>query len=313
MTILKKDNTWTRLYYEELKTAPNLPDMFFDDKGRLWVLSKRNSTNKAGVFVLDYHGTLEDTSDDIHIIRKDITNQDGVEYSPYYFYSFAQDLNNQIWVGTSEGLFVIEDPDDFIQNDDFRFTQIKIARNDGTDYADYLLNGVNISSIAIDAANRKWIGTVADGVYLVSADGQEILQHFTTDNSPLISDEIQSIAVNPQTGEVMIGTFLGLVSYMSDANTPATELDKSNVRVYPNPVKPDYNGVIAVDGLTLNAEVKITTVTGQLVYSGRANGGLFTWDGRNQSGKRVSSGVYNIISTNAEGKKAIVNRVTFIH
>ena len=123
-----------------------------------------------------------------------------------------------------------------------------------------MLNGVNISSIAIDAANRKWIGTVADGVYLVSADGQEILQHFTTDNSPLISDEIQSIAVNPQ-----------------------------------------------------NGEVKITTVTGQLVYSGRANGGLFTWDGRNQSGKRVSSGVYNIISTNAEGKKAIVNRVIFIH
>lgn len=90
---------------------------------------------------------------------------------------------------------------------------------------------------------------------------------------------------------------------MSDANTPAAELDKSNVRVYPNPVKPDYNGVIAVDGLTFNAEVKITTVTGQLVYSGHANGGLFTWDGRNQSGKRVSSGVYNIISTNAEGKK----------
>ena len=126
---------------------------------------------------MDYHGTLEDTSDDIHIIRKDITNQDGVEYSPYYFYSFAQDLNNQIWVGTSEGLCVIEDPDDFIQNDDFRFTQIKIARNAGTDYADYLLNGVNISSIAIDAANRKWIGTVADGVYLVSADGQEMQEY----------------------------------------------------------------------------------------------------------------------------------------
>ena len=313
LTILKKDNTWTKLYYEELKKAPNLPAMFFDDKGRLWVLSKRNSTNKAGVFVLDYHGTLEDTSDDIHIIRKDITNQDGVQYDPYYFNSFAQDLNKQIWVGTNEGLFVIEDPDEFIQNDVFRFTQIKIARNDGTDYADYLLNGVNIRSIAIDAANRKWIGTGADGVYLISEDGQKILQHFTTKNSPLISDEIQSIAVNPQTGEVMIGTFLGLVSYMSDANTPAAELDKSNVRVYPNPVKPDYNGVIAVDGLTFNAEVKITTVTGQLVYSGHANGGLFTWDGRNQSGKRVSSGVYNIISTNAEGKKAIVNRVTFIH
>ena len=101
LTILKKDNTWTKLYYEELKKAPNLPAMFFDDKGRLWVLSKRNSTNKAGVFVLDYHGTLEDTSDDIHIIRKDITNQDGVQYDPYYFNSFAQDLNKQIWRDSS--------------------------------------------------------------------------------------------------------------------------------------------------------------------------------------------------------------------
>ena len=313
LVVLKPDRTWSKLYYQELNMGTNFTHILFDSKGRLWTNSKRYEKGQGGFFALDYNGTLEDTSDDIHIKRNIIINQDGVKYEPWYFNCMAQDLNNQIWVGTNEGLFVIEDPDDFIQNDDFRFTQIKIARNDGTNYADYLLNKVNISSIAIDAANRKWIGTVADGVYLVSADGQEILQHFTTDNSPLISDEIQSIAVNPQTGEVMIGTFLGLVSYMSDANTPATELDKSNVRVYPNPVKPDYNGVIAVDGLTLNAEVKITTVTGQLVYSGRANGGLFTWDGRNQSGKRVSSGVYNIISTNAEGKKAIVNRVTFIH
>ena len=89
-------------------------------------------------------------------------------------------------VGTNEGLFVIEDPDEFIQNDDFRFTQIKIARNDGTDYADYLLNGVNISSIAIDAANRKWIGTGADGVYLISEDGQKIYNISLTENSPLI-------------------------------------------------------------------------------------------------------------------------------
>ncbi len=312
LTVLKKDKTWTKLYHEELRKAPNLPDMFFDGKERLWVLSKRNNLWN-GVFVLDFGGTIEDTSDDIHVKRSRIVNQDGVIYEPYFFNCFAQDLNGQIWVGTEKGLFVIGDPEDFIRNDDFRFTQIKIPRNDGTGYADYLLNGVNISSIAVDAANRKWIGTTGDGIYLVKEDGQEILQHFTTENSPLISDEISDIAINPQTGEVMIGTFQGLVSYMSDANSPAAELDKGNVRVYPNPVKPDYNGVITVDGLTFNAEVKITTVTGQLVYSGRANGGLFTWNGRDQSGKRVSSGVYNVISTNAEGKKAIVNRITFIH
>lgn len=311
LVVLKKDKTWTKLYYEELKIAPNLPDMFFDDEGKLWVLSKRNNLWN-GVFVLDHNGTLEDTSDDLHLKRNRIVNQDGLEYDPYNFNCFAQDLDKQIWVGTSEGLFVIENPDDFIRDDDFRFTQIKIPRNDGTGYADYLLDGVDVSSIAVDAANRKWIGTAVDGVYLVSGDGQEILHHFTTDNSPLISDEIQSIAVNPQTGEVMIGTFSGLVSYRSDAAAPAASLNKESVRVYPNPIRPDYDGVIAVEGLTFGAEVKIVTVTGQLVCSGRANGGLFTWDGRDRSGKRVSSGVYNVISTDAEGKKAVVNRIVFI-
>ena len=262
--------------------------------------------------MLDFNSTVDDTSDDMHVFRQTIVNQDGVVYDPDYYNCFVQDLNGQIWIGTSSGLFVIEDPEDFINNDDFTYTQIKISRNDGTDYADYLFNGIDVSAIAVDAANRKWIGTSSDGIYLVSEDGQETLQHFTTENSPLISDQIQSIAVNPQTGEIMIGTFLGLVSYMSDASTPAAELDKDNVRVYPNPVRPEYNGIITVNGLTHNAEVKITTVTGQLVYSGRANGGLFTWNGCNQNGKRVSSGVYNVISTNAEGEKAVVNRITFI-
>lgn len=311
IVILKNDNTWSRLYYKEMYQVPDCPCLIFDSKGRIWINKKRFG---EGIFVLDYNGTIDDTSDDIHVAREGLINQDGVNYNDtWYFNYIALDHDEKMWVGTNSGLFVIEDLEDYINNDDFRYTQIKIARNDGTDYADYLLNGINISVITVDAANRKWIGTSNYGIYLISADGQEILQHFTTENSPLISNEIQSIAINPKTGEVMIGTALGLMSYMSDANTPSSDLDKDNVRVYPNPVKPDYNGLITVDGLTLNAEVKITTVTGQLVYSGHANGGLFTWNGKNQKGQRVSSGVYNIISTNTEGKKAIVNRITFIH
>lgn len=311
ITVLKKDYTWTKLYYEEMDQVPDCPCLLFDSKGRIWINKKRGG---EGIFVLDYNGTIDDTSDDIHVARKGLINQDGVDYNDAWSFNYiALDHDERMWVGTNSGLFVIEDLEDYINNDEFRYTQIKIARNDGTEYADYLLNGINISVITVDAANRKWIGTSNYGIYLISADGQEILQHFTTENSSLISNEIQSIAINPKTGEVMIGTTLGLMSYMSDANTPSSELDKDNVRVYPNPVNPDYNGLITVDGLTLNAEVKITTVTGQLVYSGHANGGLFTWDGKNQKGQRVSSGVYNIISTNTEGKKAIVNRITFIH
>ena len=311
ITVLKNDGSWARLYYEELEDAPNCTQIQFDSKGRLWMNSKRLSWN--GMFVLDYNGTIDDTTDDTHVKRDEVINQDGTEYDPYYFNCFAIDKNEQIWVGTSTGLFIIDDPEEFIYDDDFTYTQIKIARDDGTDYADYLLNGVDISAIAVDGANRKWIGTSTDGIYLVSEDGQETLEHFTSDNSPMPSDRVESIAVNNQTGEVMIGTYLGLVSYTADATEATDELEKSNVRVWPNPVRPDYNGVITVDGLTYNAEVKITTVTGQLVASGRSNGGRFTWDGKDGRGRRVASGVYNIISTNQEGKKAVVNRVTFIH
>ena len=311
IVVLTPEKKWHRLYYPEISGAPTCPQILFDKKGRMWMNSQR--LEWAGIFCLDYNGTIDNTDDDTHIIRKSITNQDGIVYSPYQYNCMAEDHDGQIWIGTDLGPFVISNSDDFLTDENFTYTQVKIARNDGTDYADYLLSGVSISCIAVDAANRKWIGTSSNGIYLISADGQEMIQHFTTENSPLISDEILSIAVNPHTGEVMIGTFKGLMSYMSDANTPSDSLDKDNVRVYPNPVTPDYNGPITIDGLTMNAEVKITTITGQIVYMGRANGGLFTWNGKNKNGERVSSGVYNIISTNAEGKKAIVNRVAFIH
>lgn len=311
LNILKKDGTWLKLYYEEISEAPNITHIYFDNVGRMWMNSKRLDWN--GIFVLDTNGTLEDTSDDTHLLRQNIINQDGTEYSPYYINCFVQDLNNQIWVGTSDGLFVIEDPDDFIYNSDFRFTQIKITREDESGYADYLFNGVDISAITVDGANRKWIGTSSDGIYLVSEDGQETLLHYTTENAPLPSDEIVSIAINPLNGQVMIGTYLGLIAYTSDALTAANTLEKNNVRVYPNPVRPDWTGLITIDGLTYNAEVKITTATGQLIACGRSLGGRFTWDGKNIQGKRVSSGVYNIISTNQEGKKAIVNRIVIVH
>lgn len=309
--IMKPDSTWVRLYYPEIanSTACNF-FITFDRNGNVWFNSQR--MEQRGIFFLNYNGTLEDTSDDIHLLRRNIINQDGVTYTPDNFYCIVEDKNGQMWIGTDAGPFVISEPDKFT-DEDFTFTQVKISRNDGTEYADYLLNGVSVTAIAVDGANRKWIGTSSNGVYLVSDDGQEMLQHFTTENSPLLSDEIQSLAISPKTGEVMIGTGKGLVSYMSDANTPEDELDKNNVSVYPNPVTPDFNGYIAVSGLTADAEVKITTVTGQLVYSGYSQGGLFTWNGRNKSGKRVSSGIYNVIATNAEGKKTVVTRITFIH
>lgn len=309
INILKKDGKWTSLYYPEIDAADVCDVIMFDSKDRLWLTSRR--MENAGVFFLDYNGTIETTDDDTHRLRTTITNQDGITYNPDEFYTIAEDLEGKIWIGTNLGPFVINNPDEFINND-FTYEQVKIPRNDGTDYADYLLSGIPITAIAIDAANRKWFGTSGNGVYLISEDGKEMLQHFTEDNSPLLSNSIQDIVVHPQSGEVMIGTTKGLVSYMSDANTPKETLQKSNIHAFPNPVTPDYNGLISVTGLTENAEVKITNSTGQLIYAGHSNGGLFTWDGTTTNGKRVASGVYNVIANTEDGKKAIVTRITII-
>lgn len=193
------------------------------------------------------------------------------------------------------------------------FTQVKVPRNDGTNYADYLLDGISISAIAIDGGGRKWFGTDGSGVFLISADNMTQLQHFTTDNSPLLSNTIESIAVDGTSGEVFFGTDKGLCSYMSDASQASDKMDKDNVYAYPNPVRPDYTGLITVTGLTLDADVKIVTVNGTLVAEGRSNGGLFTWDGCDKSGRRVASGVYMVQTATSDGKKGTVCKIAIVN
>jgi hypothetical protein len=307
--ILKADGKWTSLHYDEIDSVSLCDDYLMHSSGLMFLNSRR--MERRGFFGFDTSGTLDTQRDDRHILRSTIINQDGTSYSPDEFYCMTEDLDGRIWCGTNLGVFVIEDATRYFDND-FRFEQIKISRNDGSGLADYLLNGVAISCITVDGANRKWIGTHTDGLYLISADGTEMLHHFTTSDSPLISNTIQCVAVHPTTGVVMIGTDMGLCSYNADATEAAEEMDADDVLVYPNPVKPDYNGTIAVRGLSMDAEVKILSSTGQLVWSGVSAGGTFTWDGRTQKGRRVASGVYHIVANNAEGKKAIVARIVII-
>lgn len=307
--ILKADGKWTSLHYDEIDSVSLCDDYLMHSSGLMFLNSRR--MERRGFFGFDTSGTLDTQRDDRHILRSTIINQDGTSYSPDEFYCMTEDLDGRIWCGTNLGVFVIEDATRYFDND-FRFEQIKISRNDGSGLADYLLNGVAISCITVDGANRKWIGTHTDGLYLISADGTEMLHHFTTSDSPLISNTIQCVAVHPTTGVVMIGTDMGLCSYTADATEATEEMDADDVLVYPNPVKPDYNGTIAVRGLSMDAEVKILSSTGQLVWSGVSAGGTFTWDGRTQKGRRVASGVYHIVANNAEGKKAIVARIVII-
>jgi hypothetical protein len=209
----------------------------------------------------------------------------------------AQDLDGTLWIGTDEGIFLIPSTVDFASSD--RCERVIIGRNDGTQLGDYLLENEKIQSIVVDGANRKWIGTATSGVFLLSEDGQETIEHFTTENSPLLSNTILSIAIQKSTGEVFIGTGDGLMSYMSDA-VPAEE-DFSQIYAYPNPVHPNYRGYVVIKGLMDDTEVRIVDASGNLLKTLEGLGGEVVWDMTNAMGARVASGVYTAICNTKDG------------
>ena len=306
--VLSPNGTWYNPYYEGLNGVSLIDKILHHSSGIKLICSRR--IEKRGIFCIDTKGT-ERTTDDKTIMHQNITNQDGTPYKPDQFFCLCEDLEGMVWVGTSAGLFVIEDVSQ-VFNPNMQFTQIKINRNDGSGLADYLLNDVSIACISIDAANRKWIGTQTNGAYLISADGQEMLHHFMTEDSPLLSNNVQSIAIHPTTGEVVFGTDKGLCSFISDATAPEEELSKSNVTVFPNPVTPDYNGPIAIRGLVADTEVKIISTGGQLVWNGTSVGGTCTWNGLANNGKRVASGIYHVVANTPDGGKAVMTRIVIV-
>ncbi|MCR4809964.1 MAG: Por secretion system protein [Prevotella sp.] len=305
---LTKEGEWRShpqsLLMNGTKTLSQLQQLTIDSRGLLWMVNNHYEISSFYCY--------DSKADKINTYMTRLVNQDGSTATEmYYPHCLAEDLEGNIWIGTAEGPYLIEAdrvnlPIDYA-------TQVKVPRNDGTDYADYLLAGIDITAIAVDGGNRKWFGTRGSGVYLISNDNMEQIQHFITDNSPLLSNNIESIAINNSTGEVFFGTDQGLCSYMSDATEASIEMVKDNVYAFPNPVTSGYDGLITVVGLSMNADVKILSASGQLVAQGRSNGGTFTWDGRDRSGRRVASGIYMVAAATSEGKKGTVCKIAIIN
>jgi hypothetical protein len=220
--------------------------------------------------------------------------------------AIAEDLDGEIWVGTDEGIAVFYNPQNIFEGEDAQQILVNI---DG--YTQYLLETEIVKAIAVDGANRKWCGTERAGVFLLSADGTEQIEHFTEDNSPLFSNNITSLAYNGETGEVFIGTAKGLISYKSDATEGQDP--PTNVYAYPNPVRPGYSGPIAIKGLARDAIVKITDVTGTLIYETRAEGGQATWNGYNFDGRRANTGVFMVFVSGDDGSDELVTKILFIN
>lgn len=301
-----KEEQWvshhkTELYRNQMSLG-SMECLTFDSSGLLWFVNNHPTYPALVCYQI--------STDGIKVYHSFI-NQDGTKIEPYYVRYLAEDKNHDIWVSTSLGPLLLQRKE--ITSDSPVFVQVKVPRNDGTNFADYLLNGIDITCIAVDGGNRKWFGTIGNGVYAISDDCMTQIHHFTTTNSKLLSNNIESIAVNEKTGEVFFGTDKGLCSYMSEAGSINSEMTKDNVWAYPNPVKPDYTGLITITGLSFDADIKIVTSNGILVNQGRSTGGTYTWNAKDQKGKRVASGIYMVETATNDGSKGTVCKIAIIN
>lgn len=304
---LTKEGKWNKFTKKELYNkneigCEGLRCAMIDSRGLLWFIN--TSWENPAVFCYDiWMDTLYKYDSFI--------NQDGVSYNTNVLvYDVTEDKEENIWVATNKGIFYIKKDD--IGQSNVTFYQEKVPRNDGTNLADYLLTGISSRCIKIDGGGRKWVGTEGNGVFLISEDNMTQVHHFTTSNSPLISDNIYDVSINGTTGEVFFLTDKGLCSYMSDATTPNEEMTTDNVWAYPNPVTPDYTGPITITGLSYDADVKIVSTNGALINQGRSNGGTYTWDGCDSKGRRVASGIYMVVTATSNGEKGTVCKIAVV-
>ena len=304
---LTKEGKWNKFTKKELYNkneigCEGLRCAMIDSRGLLWFIN--TSWENPAVFCYDiWMDTLYKYDSFI--------NQDGVSYNTNVLvYDVTEDKEENIWVATNKGIFYINKDD--IGQSNVTFYQEKVPRNDGTNLADYLLTGISSRCIKIDGGGRKWVGTEGNGVFLISEDNMTQVHHFTTSNSPLISDNIYDVSINGTTGEVFFLTDKGLCSYMSDATTPNEEMTTDNVWAYPNPVTPDYTGPITITGLSYDADVKIVSTNGALINQGRSNGGTYTWDGCDSKGRRVASGIYMVVTATSNGEKGTVCKIAVV-
>ena len=295
---LKKDNTavgdWNKMSMTITESGGSDLAMVVCKKSNAVIYSYKWS---KGLAFMNTKGTLS-TSDDVpfRLITK-FTDQDGktIDFTTTQeIAALFEDSRGRVWVGHEQGIFMIPNPEDF-DKADFRIQRIKVPRNDGSNFADYLLDAENVLCIAEDGIGRKWIGTLTSGAYLVNENGTEILEHFTPDNSMLTTNTIYAVGCDPNSNSVYFGTVDGLFRYNSDSAPGAS--DYSDVYAYPNPVRPEYTGWITVKGLMDDSLVKIADAAGNVFHQGRSNGGIFVWDGCDASGNRVKTGVYYVFAS----------------
>lgn len=303
LKVMTSDGQW---YEFEMNTSSKnifTRDLVIDYNGNKWMAMKG-----VGMFGYNDNGTISNTGDDKWIQLNSGENTGALPSNEVN--ALAVDFDNEIWIGTDNGfavLYASESAFDAIPGE-YNAQRIKLEFEGNVEY---LLGSTNITDIEVDGGNRKWFGTANSGIILLSADGQEILQQFTMENSPLISNAILDLEIDHNTGELYIVTDQGLISYRADASYE--DADYSSVTVFPNPARPEFDGPITIQGIQYDSDVKITDVAGNLIYKTTSNGGTATWNGKTLDGLDVQTGVYLIWTAPNEGKKRFVGKVLVVN
>lgn len=299
--VLKADGKWAKL---GSVPASNIFQVVVDGSNIKWFIV---GGSQSGILLYDEGKTIDDITDDkTRLLDNSNLPRDLQSASINYL---ATDLNGEVWVGTSSGVCVFRCGSDPFKNN----CVASLIVNSLGNINEYLLREKNVNVIAIDGANRKWFGT-SSGLFVTSADGKTELLKFNTENSPLPSNNIKAIGIRPN-GEVFIGTDKGLVSFRSDATEGAEYNVETKILAFPNPVRPDYDGPIAIKGFARDSDVKIADVNGNIVFETRALGGQAIWEGKDFNGNRVSTGVYLVLATNTknlDAPDAVVTKILFV-
>ena len=277
--------------------------MEIDYNGNKWL-----AITGAGLYGYKDNGTISNPSDDDYVLLNSGEITGALPSNEVN--AIAVDFDNEIWIGTDNGFAVLYNSDGAFGAGpgDYNAQRIKLEFEGNVEY---VLGATNVTDIEVDGGNRKWFGTANSGIILLSADGLEVIEQHTMENSPLISNNIIDLELDQTTGELFIITDKGLISYRTDATYE--DPNYSDVNIFPNPARPDFDGPITIQGIRYNSDVRITDVAGNLIYQTTSNGGTATWDGKTLDGVEVSTGVYLIWTAANEGKGRFVGKVLIVN
>ena len=287
----RQNNIWKLITPPNTLSLDGINKMFINQQGQAWMIAPKYQ----GIMVYNPNATGEKWS---------IINTYNNNLPSSTVTSMIDDKNGTMWVGTNNGIGLFDCNE--ISTCKAYLPQIK--NNNG--FAGLLFQKENVNCIIADGANRKWVGT-NNGTWLLSTDGTEIIERFTKNNSPLPNDTIRQIIIAPSTGEVFFNTAQQMASYRSTATSGTTPMQQINI--FPNPISPNYNGPIAMRGLAENAIVKITSLSGKLVYQTRALGGQAIWNGKTYDGNKVATGVYLVFARDELGTEKAVGKIMITH